>query len=82
MIYIKFGKPDDIERSPITMGTNPWVQWHYFELEGGVVFVFADRKGISNWRLVHSTYPGELYDPDWNEKLFRMHDIGRPGGAE
>ncbi len=68
-VYIKFGEPNSIERKPIEMETNPYEIWEYFDLEGGVIFVFADIRGINSWRLVHSTSSGEYYDPNWLERL-------------
>jgi len=73
-IYIKFGKPDNIERNPISMGINPYEIWDYYALSGSSTFVFADIRGINEWRLVHSDYPGEIYEPNWKEKLMDPHN--------
>lgn len=72
-VYIKFGKPNSIERNPIGMDMNPYEIWEYYDLNGGSEFVFADPRGINQWRLVHSTYPGEIYNPNWKDDLMNPH---------
>ena len=64
-VYIVYGPPDDIERYPQSMGEKPYEVWHYFSVEGGAVFVFADLQGFGQYRLLHSTARGEMSDPDW-----------------
>ena len=49
--------------------------WHYHELEGGSLFVFADLTGFGDFDLLHSTYSRELYQPDW-ERLVRKTQGG------
>jgi GWxTD domain-containing protein len=57
-ILIKFGYPDDVERHPFEMDSVPYVIWRYFGLRK--VFVFADRSGFGDYRLLPS-YQGEEY---------------------
>jgi GWxTD domain-containing protein len=81
-IFIKFGPPDNIEISPITMGSNPWEEWDYFSLEGGVYFIFADEMGIGRFRLVHSTADGEIFNPSWMNQLNNPHMPSTDTGVE
>jgi len=64
-IYLIYGKPDEIERHINTMGTLPYTIWYYHNLEGGAMFVFADRNGFGEYELIHSTYRKELQNPNW-----------------
>ncbi|MDZ7269309.1 MAG: GWxTD domain-containing protein [candidate division KSB1 bacterium] len=64
-VLLLYGQPDEVERFPSSSENRPYQIWHYFEIQGGVVFIFVD---VSNWgefRLVHSTARGELSDDDW-----------------
>jgi hypothetical protein len=51
------------------MDTKPYEIWHYNDLEGGVLFVFADLTGFSEYRLLHSTKRGELQDDSWQQRV-------------
>lgn len=64
-VYILYGRPDDIEYHTHDLDTRPYEIWHYDSLEGGVIFVFVDRNGYGDYRLMHSTKNGEIYRPDW-----------------
>ena len=68
-VYILYGKPDYIERNLSTSENKPNVIWHYYNIENGVQFVFIDQLGFGNFRLVHSTKRGELWDDDWQRFL-------------
>jgi GWxTD domain-containing protein len=52
-ILIKFGYPDDIERHPFEMGTQPYQIWRYYALRK--TFVFIDQTGFGDYRL-HMDY--------------------------
>ena len=52
-ILIKFGFPDDIERHPFEMGTQPYQIWRYYALRK--TFVFIDQTGFGDYRL-HMDY--------------------------
>jgi len=52
-ILIKFGMPDDIERHPFEIDTNPYVIWRYYSLRK--TFLFEDRTGFGDFRL-HPAY--------------------------
>lgn len=69
MIYLRYGRPSDIERHTLGQDTNPYEIWRYDQYEGGVIFVFVDRIGFNQYELIHSTKRGELYDPNYQRLL-------------
>jgi GWxTD domain-containing protein len=68
-VLLIYGEPSEIERYPNQTDTKPYEIWHYNELEGGVIFIFADLTGFSDYTLINSTKRGELTDPDWQRKI-------------
>ncbi len=64
-VYIIYGPPDDVERYPYTENMKPYEIWHYYNLQGGVIFVFGDRTGFGSYELLHSTLVGEVKNQDW-----------------
>ncbi len=68
-ILIKYGSPNNIERQESSLGQKPWLSWQYYEIEGGIQFIFVDRTGYGNYQLVHSDARDEVQDPDWQRFL-------------
>lgn len=68
-VYIVYGKPSEIERYPNESEKKPYEIWRYENIEGGVVFIFADLSGYSDYKLIHSTKRGEVSLPNWEEKI-------------
>ncbi len=68
-VYLIYGEPDEIDRYPYSVNAKPYEIWYYHSIEGGVVFVFGDLTGIGDYRLLHSTKRGELYDSNWRERI-------------
>ncbi len=64
-VYIVYGPPDEVERYPYTENMKPYEIWHYYNLQGGVIFVFGDRRGFGNFELLHSTLVGEIKEENW-----------------
>ncbi|MDZ7319024.1 MAG: GWxTD domain-containing protein [candidate division KSB1 bacterium] len=64
-IYVLYGPPSNIEYHTSSSATKPYQIWHYEQLEGGVYFVFIDRRGLNRYELIHSTLRGELQEPNW-----------------
>lgn len=50
-ILIKFGYPDDVESYPLGWNSIPYVIWRYY-FPRAKVFVFADRMGFGDYRLL------------------------------
>lgn len=68
-IYLKYGEPSEIERFPNQIDTRPYEIWHYNDVQGGVVFIFADLTNFSDYQLIHSTARGELRDDNWARRI-------------
>lgn len=68
-VLILYGEPSEIDRYPNTPEYNPYEVWNYHQIQGGVVFVFVDRTGFGDWRLVHSTHRSELRDDNWTRYI-------------
>jgi GWxTD domain-containing protein len=71
-VYLIFGEPSEIERYPNEIDSKPYEIWRYNNLEGGVIFVFGDVSGFSEYQLLHSTMRGELRDENWERKVRQM----------
>ena len=79
-VLLIYGKPDEIERHPSSMGTSPYEMWHYYSLEGGSYFVFADVTGHGNYELLHSNYRNEIKDSNWRQRIGSVRtDYESPG---
>ncbi|MDP4176191.1 MAG: GWxTD domain-containing protein [Bacteroidota bacterium] len=68
-VYILYGEPDEIDRNPSDIDKKPYEIWHYNSIEGGVIFVFGDISGFSDYQLLHSTKRGELRDDNWESRV-------------
>lgn len=64
-VMLLYGRPDEIERFPGSSDMKEYHYWDYYSIQGGVQFVFVDKRGMHDLELVHSTARGEIYDPDW-----------------
>jgi len=65
-IYITHGPPDEIDYNSSASMDKPAEIWHY----GQYTFIFRDPNGLGAYRLMHSTYPGEVYNPDWQQTTY------------
>lgn len=72
-VYLKYGAPDDIENHHNDPGAKPYEIWEYNSLEGGVIFIFGDVFGYNDYELIHSTKRGEIYDPQWQKRIFKAY---------
>ncbi len=70
-VYCIFGEPDEIERYPNENELAPYEIWNYYDVEGGVIFVFGELFGFTDMTLIHSSKNGEIFDPSWRAKLQR-----------
>ena len=68
-VFILYGEPSEIERYPNQTDARPYEIWKYESIEGGVVFVFGDLTGFSDYQLLHSTKRGELRDDYWQRRI-------------
>ncbi len=68
-VYILYGEPSEIERTPQSISDRAWEKWNYNSLEGGVYFIFIDMENASDYTLVHSSKTGEPKDYNWTDKI-------------
>jgi len=68
-VLLTYGHPSDVERHPNDTEKKPYEIWFYDEIEGGVIFVFADFYGYSDYRLIHSTKRNEVKDTYWEQTI-------------
>ena len=57
MVYIKFGKPDEVEKHPFERETKPYQVWYYYRLNKK--FLFVDETGYGEYELKYP-YDGRL----------------------
>jgi len=70
-VYIVYGPPDQIERTPFESGQKAWQKWSYYVKDGGFYFIFVDLEGFGRYTLVHSTAKGERKDPNWQRFIYQ-----------
>ena len=68
-VYLVYGQPSEVDRYPNQTETRPYEKWYYYDIEGGVEFVFGDLTGFSDYTLLHSTKRGELQDRGWERRI-------------
>jgi len=68
-VYLVYGQPSEIDRYPNQTDTRPYEIWNYYDIEGGVQFIFGDITGFSDYMLLHSTKRGELRDDGWQRRI-------------
>jgi GWxTD domain-containing protein len=68
-VFIVYGPPDEVERHTNEVSTKPYEIWTYNSIQGGVIFVFGDRSGLSDYDLLHSTHRDELQNTNWMNQL-------------
>ena len=64
-VYIMYGEPEELIREEYDAGQKSHELWYYHNIQGGVLFVFADLSGFQDYRLIHSTHQDEIQDYDW-----------------
>jgi GWxTD domain-containing protein len=68
-VLLVYGQPDEVERFPSSGEARSYQIWRYFDIEGGVEFIFVDLKSGGEFELVHSTARNELQDYSWQRWL-------------
>jgi GWxTD domain-containing protein len=68
-VYLTYGVPSEIDKYPNQNDMKPYEIWHYNDIEGGVIFIFADLNGFSKYTLINSTKRGEVSDDNWQQKI-------------
>lgn len=73
IIYLKYGAPDQINKSEHEPGTYPYEIWHYYFIspnQSNVHFIFYNSDLVTNnYKLIHSDAIGEIKNPRWKFML-------------
>ncbi len=70
-VFLKYGKPTQVESVAGSQQSRPYEIWTYLNSENQIeaIFVFIDRGSFGSYELVHSTAPGEPQNPNWRTFL-------------
>jgi GWxTD domain-containing protein len=76
-IFAKNGVPPQVLRKAQVQRAPPYEVWNYPDL--GKWYIFADRTGVGNWRLMVSSDLKEPKQPDWRDIMTEdgVRDAGR-----
>lgn len=84
-VYLQYGPPNEMDRSGFEAASNPHELWVYNTTPRGetnVLFVFMNSDMVSNdFRLIHSTATGEIYNENWQAMLFNTFTPSSIDGA-
>ncbi len=73
IIYLKYGEPNTVYKSPHEPEAYPYEIWHYYKLpsnQSNKKFVFINAElGANDFDLAHSNAIGEINDPQWHLNL-------------
>ncbi len=73
-IYLRYGPPNSISGDTHDPSAFPYEIWHYYHIKNKTnrrfVFYNPELAG-NNYILLHSDFPGELYDAQWQLKLHK-----------
>ena len=83
-VYLQYGQPSTVERSPRNANNYPWEMWQYDQLETEEVprqfnriFVFVDQTLTGrSYYLIHSNAISEIQDHKWKMALRRQTSRG------
>jgi GWxTD domain-containing protein len=67
-VYLKYGAPTEINNHDHDINMKPYIEWIYYQ-ESRRAFIFSDIGGFGRFRLIHSTWPGELSDEQWQDRI-------------
>ena len=81
VIHLRYGPPTEVVRVPAESGALPYEIWRYnvgHKIQGSGLFLFYSPGYMnSDFRLLHSTVPGERQNPGWRSVLY---STGRSSG--
>jgi GWxTD domain-containing protein len=68
-ILMTMGFADEIDRRQTPRTGNPYEIWYFRSIQEGWIYVFEDWTGTDEYRLVHSTADGEVFNREWETRL-------------
>lgn len=75
-IFLRFGPPNDINRSEHEPSTYPYEIWHYYKIgtETNKKFIFYNPELVgADYHILHSDVRGEKYNPNWQLDLTKRN---------
>lgn len=76
MVYLRFGEPAEVVQVPNEAGALPYEIWRYNaggEIKSTGLFLFySPPSAIGTMILLHSTVPGQRYNPNWAADLYTL----------
>ncbi len=76
-VYLQYGAPNTIVKEGNDPQAYPYEIWHYYSVRGqsNIRFIFSNTDLATNdFRLIHSTATGEVYDPRWRLQLRKRNE--------
>jgi GWxTD domain-containing protein len=70
-VFLQYGSPNQVQVVPYEPGAHPYEIWQYYTTKIGqnnVRFIFMNaERATNNYRLIHSTALGEMYNNQWEQ---------------
>jgi GWxTD domain-containing protein len=80
-VYLQYGAPHQRTQSTPEPSAYPYEIWQYYQLPDGQAnrkFVFYNPDLVTNdYRLIHSTAQGEIYDTRWELRVHNRNNQSR-----
>lgn len=64
-VLLIYGIPDQIDKEPFGKNSYSIEKWYYNKIENSVEFVFIDISKDNDYRLIHSSKSGEVFNPNY-----------------
>ncbi len=75
LIYLKYGKPDEMVEVQNEQGVQPYEIWTYNVLpqqsSGGMIMFYRPGFMIGDYRILHSNIKGEIRNTNWRSVLYQ-----------
>ena len=68
-IYMTRGAFDHWDDREAPLLEEPFQIWYYDTIKQGLYYIFQDREGDDDYRLVHSNDPAEVFDRNWQARV-------------
>jgi len=85
-VYLKYGKPDERIHVANESGAVPYEVWRYNTVgktsQVGLFLFYQPGFSASDYRLLHSTVPGEANNTNWRSVLYSSGQSGNNSRAE
>jgi GWxTD domain-containing protein len=80
-VLLQYGVAEHSREGVLPSYMEAWTLWSFYSLQGGIYFIFVDREGYGEYRLVHSNADGEPQDKEYENLIYGI-DVNEPEVAE